>query len=495
MTLHQVQVEPGIRPTILVITDQFRPDIVGGAELSLEASLLPLVEKGYRIHVAALSRHVREVALEQHGPLPVYRIPFSQVWPPQRDMPVGTALPLTNGGGRPDRLLRQAMRFLVARGGTRAWSRIANVGRAAVVATTGYNKYSSGVDRDLVEMPSTGPLLRQLAVEVSPDLVHADNLYSILFATSFLRRIAPLVGFVRESRFFCSHITGAASVGRKPCATCQYDCLAHLPVCVRHSLRRILRQNRDYRHERLRQLDHIVVASAYMLQQLSHIAPMSRVTVVPNPVGDFARSATRGAPGSAATPPEILSVGSLVERKGPLELVELLPDLKRELGAFRVVFVGNGLLDAEIERRAREKGLSEAVQLLGPLDRRELALWYRRAAVVVCPAISPEPFGRVPLEAAGFEKPAICYDIGGYRETIIDGQTGILVPHGDRAAFLRAVVRLVRNPHEATEMGQRARDYVLQKFSDEHSSSGLEKVWRQSIHISTYERFHQAANE
>src|SRR6185369_3007481 len=70
---------------------------------------------------------------------------------------------------------------------------------------------------------------------------------------------------------------------------------------------------------------------------------------------------------------------------------------------------------------------------------------YSLAAVVVAPSIVPEGFGRVPVEAQAMGRPVIASDLGGFRETVMDGVTGLLVPPGDAdklAAALDAALKL-----------------------------------------------------
>ena len=65
----------------------------------------------------------------------------------------------------------------------------------------------------------------------------------------------------------------------------------------------------------------------------------------------------------------------------------------------------------------------------GFLDRQQLYAALSEAKVILLPSIWEEPFGRVPLEAALCRKPVVAFEGGGYGETIVDNETGYVVPY------------------------------------------------------------------
>lgn len=69
------------------------------------------------------------------------------------------------------------------------------------------------------------------------------------------------------------------------------------------------------------------------------------------------------------------------------------------------------------------------------------------------------------LEAMAMERAVIVTDVGGVSELVIDGITGIVVPSKDQKAITSAVVRLYENPNERAEMGKRARERAIERFS------------------------------
>src|SRR5207237_2689710 len=75
----------------------------------------------------------------------------------------------------------------------------------------------------------------------------------------------------------------------------------------------------------------------------------------------------------------------------------------------------------------------------------ELQRLYARAAVVACPS-RREGFGVACLEAMAHARPVVATDVGGLRDLVVDGETGLVVPPRDAAALRAALTRLLGDP-------------------------------------------------
>ena len=65
---------------------------------------------------------------------------------------------------------------------------------------------------------------------------------------------------------------------------------------------------------------------------------------------------------------------------------------------------------------------------------KEMPIMYYISDIVVSSSIEPEAFGRVSVEAQSMQKPIIASDLGGSKETIIDGKTGFLFKNNSRVS-------------------------------------------------------------
>ena len=122
-------------------------------------------------------------------------------------------------------------------------------------------------------------------------------------------------------------------------------------------------------------------------------------------------------------------------------------------------------------------GPAPDVRLLGHRPHSEVEELYALADVVVHPAVWPEPFSRVPLEAAAFAKPVIGTRIGGTPEVVEDKATGLLVERSDASALARAVEELLDNPELRRSLGRQASETMARKFSEDRITDDLLRAY------------------
>jgi len=149
--------------------------------------------------------------------------------------------------------------------------------------------------------------------------------------------------------------------------------------------------------------------------------------------------------GPEAEPPEILFAGRLSREKGILELVEAAR-------GHELVVAGDGPLRAQVP------------QARGWLPHEELERLYDRAAVVACPS-HREGFGVVCAEAMAHGRAVVASDVGGLRDLVVDGKTGLLVPPGDVPALRAAIERLLADPELRRRLGAAGRERARERFS------------------------------
>ncbi len=149
--------------------------------------------------------------------------------------------------------------------------------------------------------------------------------------------------------------------------------------------------------------------------------------------------------------PVVMLPGRLARWKGQAVLIDALGRLgRRDLRCLLVgAEQGRGGYRRELEARARRLGLQAVVRIAGHCD--DMPAAYLLADVVVSASTDPEAFGRVAVEAQAMGRPPIATAHGGAAETVIDGETGWLVPPGDAEALAGALER-------ALALGQAARE-------------------------------------
>ncbi|HUP01624.1 MAG TPA: glycosyltransferase family 4 protein [Gemmatimonadota bacterium] len=129
----------------------------------------------------------------------------------------------------------------------------------------------------------------------------------------------------------------------------------------------------------------------------------------------------------------------------------------------QLVIAGDGDHREALERRAVELELGKRVRFPGWIaDQRKWQLL--RRAWALCYTSPKEGWGISSLEAQRVGTIAIVSDAPGLRDTVVDGETGEVVPHGDPAALAAAMARAIDHPEER-ERREAAAIRRAQKFS------------------------------
>ena len=118
-----------------------------------------------------------------------------------------------------------------------------------------------------------------------------------------------------------------------------------------------------------------------------------------------------------------------------------------------------------------------------------MAAW-QRCSVALVPSVWPEPFGLVALEAMVSSRPVIASQIGGLADTVIDGETGRLVPPGDPNALAGALRELIADRDLRERMGQAGRRRS-EEFRAVTVVPRIEQAYRRSMAKETSKEFQQ----
>jgi glycosyltransferase involved in cell wall biosynthesis len=142
----------------------------------------------------------------------------------------------------------------------------------------------------------------------------------------------------------------------------------------------------------------------------------------------------------------VVTVGRLAIRKRPLALVTMMARVRDLVSTdipLRLIVVGDGPQRARVQRRVRDLGMRDWVDLPGQLTRSEIRELLAAADIYAAPAVL-ESFGIAALEARSVGLPVVAKAHGGVGEFVTDGTEGVLTTtDGDMA---RALARLIESP-------------------------------------------------
>jgi glycosyltransferase involved in cell wall biosynthesis len=104
-----------------------------------------------------------------------------------------------------------------------------------------------------------------------------------------------------------------------------------------------------------------------------------------------------------------------------------------------------------------------------------------RCRFAVFPSVWPEPFGTVAIEAMSQGKAVVASGIGGLRDVVVSGETGLLVNPNDHGALAEAVASLLARRELTAEMGRKGRERFAENFEADAVIPRIEEVYRSAI--------------
>lgn len=177
----------------------------------------------------------------------------------------------------------------------------------------------------------------------------------------------------------------------------------------------------------------------------------------------------------------VLCGGRLHPSKGQDLLIEAAPSVLRRHPTATFQLAGGAQKGSEayaerLRAAARAHGLDQTVDFLGFVED-TVELW--RAADVYVQPSRDEPFGLGVLEAMMLGKPVVASAVGGLRELVIDGETGLLVAPGDARALSDAICRILDDPALAARMGAAGAERARSTFSIESAVQAIAATYAQ----------------
>ena len=194
-----------------------------------------------------------------------------------------------------------------------------------------------------------------------------------------------------------------------------------------------------------------------------------RVEVIPNGI-DLERY--RPAPGVGEYPtPTVLYLGRLKRYKRVDLILRAVARLRERGTACRLLVAGRGDRREPLEELRARLGLEDAVDFLGFVSEERKLELLRRSWVHALTSVK-EGWGISNLEAAACGTPTVASDVPGLRDSVRDGETGYLVPHGDVDALTDRLDHLLRDHETRADLGDRAR-----RFAEGFSWDSVARRW------------------
>ena len=174
----------------------------------------------------------------------------------------------------------------------------------------------------------------------------------------------------------------------------------------------------------------------------------------------------------------VLFMGSLTAQKRPDRFLRVIRTVREKLSNVEAWLLGDGPLRENLMETVNAFGLQDIVRFW---EYQEQVAPYIVASDLLLQTSDSEGTPGVVLEAASLGRPAVATDVGGTSECILDRKTGMLVDPEDEAALAQAVLMLLQNPTRRIEMGNRAAQWVREKFTIEEAAHKYTNFYQQIV--------------
>jgi PEP-CTERM/exosortase A-associated glycosyltransferase len=157
-------------------------------------------------------------------------------------------------------------------------------------------------------------------------------------------------------------------------------------------------------------------------------------------------------------------IGSFYAYEGLDLLLEAARRLREGGVGFIVLLVGGGPEETRLKQLVEELNLGDYVRFVGRVHHSEVPNYYRLTDILVFPRKRMRLTELVtplkPLEAMAQLKTVVASDVGGHRELVRDGETGLLFAADDVEALTSCLKQIIANPARRAELAEQGRRYV-----------------------------------
>ncbi len=178
--------------------------------------------------------------------------------------------------------------------------------------------------------------------------------------------------------------------------------------------------------------------------------------------------------------PVIGIVARLSEEKGHTYLIKAMREVTASIPGAQLLIIGEGRTKEELLKLVEAYGLGKNVFIFPPVGDTQEVL--SCMDLFVLPSLK-EGLGLALMEAMACGIAVIGTDVGGIKSLIRDGDNGLLVRPADSAGLSRAILELLNNTEKAKSMGDNARVFIKENFSQEKMVSETERVYLECLNV------------
>jgi len=176
--------------------------------------------------------------------------------------------------------------------------------------------------------------------------------------------------------------------------------------------------------------------------------------------------------------PVVTVVGRLVPIKDHFLLLSSARRIASEKPGVLFLIVGDGILRGDLEKEAKRLGLEDCVKFLG--WRRDLERVYADSDCVVLTSRN-EGTPVSLIEAAAAARPVVATDVGGVRDVVLDGVSGLIAGRRDPGMLASLITGILNDGPKARAMGEQGRIFALRRFTKERLLRDVAGLYSRSL--------------
>ena len=157
-------------------------------------------------------------------------------------------------------------------------------------------------------------------------------------------------------------------------------------------------------------------------------------------------------------------VAALEDHKGHKDLLEAARIIKLRASKIKIIVVGTGSLEVDLDQQARDLNVEDLVFFLG--FREDVPRILASLDVFVLSS-RLEGLGSSIMDAMASRLPVVATEVGGIPEVVVKNETGLLVPPYDPERLAEAIIQLYHDRGLAARLGKRGYEVVHERFSAE----------------------------
>lgn len=175
----------------------------------------------------------------------------------------------------------------------------------------------------------------------------------------------------------------------------------------------------------------------------------------------------------------LVSVGSLIHRKGMDKLIKTIHLLKQEKNTYHLLIIGEGEKRDDLKALCNKLKVTERVHFAG--EQHDVYRWLQGGPDMFISGARNEAFGLVLAEAALASLPVIAPNRDGIPEVLPNNHSALLYDDNSEQAIASLVIKLAKNPELQRRLSITAKLRVKEKFSIDANTRSFEKLYREVL--------------